>query len=54
MSEAARQLPEEVFRSEKAGVPKSEAELTHEDRRRRRAAKKRAYKKSSQQKVRTL
>ena len=51
VSEAARQLPEEVYKPPAKGTPSAEAELSHEDRSRRRAAKKRAAKKHRAQKA---
>jgi hypothetical protein len=44
-------LPEEVYRAEASGAPKTDAELTREERRRRRAQKKRAFQAKSQQQV---
>ncbi len=53
VSNAALRVPEEVFRPAAAGAPRSEAELSKEDRKRRRAAGKRAAKNRRAQKVRT-
>ncbi|KAK9823286.1 hypothetical protein WJX72_001624 [[Myrmecia] bisecta] len=51
VSEANMRAPEEVFRAGGKGPPKSEAELSREERKRRRAAKKRAGKKHKQQQL---
>ena len=51
VSEAARRLPEEVFRAEGAGAPRAEGELTREQRRARRAARKRTLRKRLAAKV---
>lgn len=50
VSEASMRAPEEVFAAEAGGAPRSEAELSREDRKRRRANKKRASKKRKSQK----
>ena len=54
VSEAARQLPEEVYKAPKVGTAKTDEVAGKTERKRSRAAHKKAFKKRLEQEVRTF